>query len=199
MTHGPRYAPHKTLPPYSYVPGGRRPHPVRDPAGHSYGATEAKPAAPDSDRWQQSEPYLFGIDLFNHGYYWEAHEVWEGLWHACSRRGPRDSFFKGLIKLAAAGVKARERNRRGVETHARRAAELFRETAEQRRGTGVRQPSAGGSLCSTPATGGTPRYFGLDLDKLTETAEAVTRGQRMIAIDDDPPAAIVFDFVLQPV
>ncbi|TGQ49534.1 DUF309 domain-containing protein, partial [Mesorhizobium sp. M1C.F.Ca.ET.210.01.1.1] len=26
--------------------------------------------------------FRWGIDLFNHGYYWEAHEAWEPLWHA---------------------------------------------------------------------------------------------------------------------
>ena len=34
--------------------------------------------------------------------------------------------FKGLIKLAAAGVKARESRSAGVRQHAQRAAELFR-------------------------------------------------------------------------
>ncbi len=28
-----------------------------------------------------------GVDLFNHGYYWESHEEWESLWHAAGRRG----------------------------------------------------------------------------------------------------------------
>jgi hypothetical protein len=50
--------------------------------------------------------YLRGIDLFNFGYWWESHEAWEGLWRACGRRGPAADFLKGLIKLAAAGVKA---------------------------------------------------------------------------------------------
>ncbi|MER9222262.1 DUF309 domain-containing protein [Mesorhizobium sp. M0644] len=25
------------------------------------------------------------IDLINHGYYWEAHEAWEPLWHAAKQ------------------------------------------------------------------------------------------------------------------
>src|ERR1700686_2827654 len=31
----PRWLPQKSLPPYAYLPG-KNPHPVRDPAGHSY-------------------------------------------------------------------------------------------------------------------------------------------------------------------
>jgi predicted metal-dependent hydrolase len=66
------------------------------------------------------------MDLFNHGYYWEAHEAWESLWHAAGRTGPVADFLKGLIKLAAAGVKVAEGNQDGARSHAKRAAELFR-------------------------------------------------------------------------
>jgi predicted metal-dependent hydrolase len=63
--------------------------------------------------------------LFNAGYYWEAHEAWEGLWHAHGRLGPTANVLKGLIKLAAAGVKVRQGQPHGIITHARRAASLF--------------------------------------------------------------------------
>jgi hypothetical protein len=39
-------------------------------------------------------------------------------------------FLKGLIKLAAAGVKVLQGQPRGVRSHAGRAAEAFRRTAE---------------------------------------------------------------------
>ncbi len=71
-----------------------------------------------------SEPYLWGRRLFQPGYYWEAHEAWEGLWHALGRSGPRADLVKGLIKLAAAGVKLREHNRDGLHRHLARAEEL---------------------------------------------------------------------------
>src|SRR5688500_6277324 len=107
MADKPRLVPERPLPPYAFVPG-RFPHPVSDPRGHSYGARPEPSAPPDPERWRECSSYLYGIDLFNHGYYWEAHEEWEGLWHACNRRGRTANFLKGLIKLAAAGVKARE-------------------------------------------------------------------------------------------
>ena len=43
------------------------------------------------------------------------------------RTGKVADILKGLIKLAAAGVKAREGKPAGVRRHARRAEELFRE------------------------------------------------------------------------
>jgi uncharacterized protein len=125
----PRFVPDQPFPPYAYVPG-RWPHPLSDPRGHSYGVPPERQQPLDPKHWRSCRPYLYGIDLFNHGYYWEAHEVWEGLWHACGRSGQTADFLKGLIKLAAAGVKVREGVPQGVKNHARRAAELFRQTAK---------------------------------------------------------------------
>jgi uncharacterized protein len=112
------------LPPYSYVPG-KFPHPTSDERGHSYGRVEPPCAPPASDNWRSCVPYSWGFDLFNHGYYWEAHETWEAVWHACGRAGTKADLVKGLIKLAAAGVKAREGSSDGVRRHLLRAAELF--------------------------------------------------------------------------
>ena len=94
----PRLLPDAVLPPYSYVTG-RYPHPTRDSAGHSYGHfLQATPF--DPQRWRASREYLLGCELFNHGYYWEAHETWEAAWQACGRHGTVADFLKGLIKLA---------------------------------------------------------------------------------------------------
>ena len=100
----PRWLPEKSFPPYAYLPG-RQPHPVRDPAGHSY-HVEPMPVAAEASLG--SDVFLWGLDLFNHGYYWEAHEAWEGLWQVVDRGGPSRMLFKGLILLSAAGVKIRE-------------------------------------------------------------------------------------------
>ena len=116
----------RTLPPYSYVPG-LFPHPTNDPKGHLFGAPE--PQIDFDDRASVQSAHRWAIDLFNNGYYWEAHEIWEGLWHAYGRHGNEADFVKGLIKLAAAGVKAREGNAVGVRRHARRAHELFENVA----------------------------------------------------------------------
>ena len=121
----------ESLPPYAYVPG-RFPHPVRDPAGHSYGNRPQAAAPLDPTRWVQCGEFCRGLRLFDSGYYWEAHEAWEALWLAAGRRGASATALKGLIKLAAAGVKAREAKAAGVRRHARRAADLLQAAIAQR-------------------------------------------------------------------
>ncbi len=146
----PRLVPDEPFPPYAFVPG-RSPHPESDPAGHSFGVPRGPVPPPDPERWADCRPYLFGLDLFNAGYPWESHVQWESLWLAAGRRGLMADFLKGLIKLAAAGVKEREGKSEGVKGHARRAAELFR---------GV-QACAGN------------RFLGLSLPELIVLAETV--------------------------
>ncbi|MGC3970647.1 MAG: DUF309 domain-containing protein [Pirellulales bacterium] len=80
-------------------------------------------------RLAPSPDFRHGVDLFHAGYYWEAHEAWEALWHAAGRSGPTADLLKGLIKLAAAGVKVLEGVPTGVASHARRAAELLDQAA----------------------------------------------------------------------
>jgi predicted metal-dependent hydrolase len=43
-----------------------------------------------------------GIDLYNAGHYWNAHEAWEEVWLE-SERGLRN-FYQGLIQVSAAFV-----------------------------------------------------------------------------------------------
>ena len=116
----PRWLPQKSLPPYAYLPG-KNPHPVRDPAGHSYHVGPIRVAAGVS---LSSDAFLWGLDLFNHGYYWEAHEAWEGLWQVADRDGRLRVLFKGLILLSAAGVKNPRAQKCGgcASRHARRGS-----------------------------------------------------------------------------
>ena len=123
----PRLVPQFSLPAYAFVPGGPFPHPNRNRRAHGLDCPPLPALPPTADNWPRCLPYLYGIDLFNHGYYWEAHEVWEALWAQQGRLGPTADFLKGLIKLAAAAVKARAGEPRGVQSHARRAAERFRQ------------------------------------------------------------------------
>ena len=171
-----RLVPEMPLPPYSFVPG-RSPHPVSDPAGHSQGITPAPVAPINPDHWRESRDYLRAIDLFNHGYYWEAHEAWEGLWHAVGRRGLLADFLKGLIKLAAAGVKVREGKPRGVASHAGKAAVLFTEVA--------------GALGSGP-------FLGLVPQELADRARDIEAQAATLRVDSEAPVVVVFDFVLWP-
>ncbi len=161
------------LPTYTYVPGGPWPHPNRArPAG---GDTEAKPSAPNlaaSTDVAASPFFRRGVELFDAGYYWEAHEAWEELWHAVGRRGPTADVLRGLIKLAAAGIKVRERREAGVRTHARRAAECFASARRQ-----------GGS-----------HQLGLDLDVWIERASAIAESPPTDPGPPDAPVTRVFAF-----
>jgi len=106
----PRYCPARPFPPYAYVPG-RTPHPVTDPAGHAHGRPargrpEREPARIPAERWKENEEYLYGVDLFNAGFYWEAHEAWEGVWKASREADQAQAtFVQGLILIAAAQLK----------------------------------------------------------------------------------------------
>lgn len=46
----------------------------------------------------QMPDFLAGIELFNKGYYWEAHENWQELWRDQSGRGK--SFTEAFVQLA---------------------------------------------------------------------------------------------------
>lgn len=114
-----------SLPPYTYVPGGPWPHPISNPFGHSHDKGRSLPPPIGPEGWRRSGAFVHAVELFDAGFYWEAHEEWEGLWHAHGRRGPLADTLKALIHLAAAGVKVRQRQPGGIERHARRAADLL--------------------------------------------------------------------------
>jgi predicted metal-dependent hydrolase len=66
-----------------------------------------------------------GIDLFNKGHYWEAHEVWEQEWFP-DRKGPDSGFYKGLIQVAAGCLHYTRHNRRGAVNKWRSGADYLR-------------------------------------------------------------------------
>ena len=129
-----RLYPSGLLPSYTYYPGSGMPHPIRDPKGHSHGKKHSPgqgPRALSTDTWPSNRNYLLGLDLFNLGFYWEAHEEWERLWRVSGADTTVGRFLKGLIKLAAAGVKVRERSIHGVRRHAASAGEMFADVAAE--------------------------------------------------------------------
>jgi hypothetical protein len=109
-----RYAPTREFPPYAFLPG-KDPHPTRDPRGHSFGHDETPPELVAMDAWRDNEDYLYGVDLYNAGFLWEAHEAWEGLWHPAKELDPEQAeFLQGLIQCAAAALKIRMEQPRGL-------------------------------------------------------------------------------------
>jgi hypothetical protein len=84
---------------------GKTPHPRRNPRGHSYGKPESRAETFTPEDWRKSQDYLYGIDLYNYGYWWECHEVFEALWHAAGHKSEPGNFFQALIQVAAANLK----------------------------------------------------------------------------------------------
>jgi hypothetical protein len=91
----PRYS-RQPLPAQRHLPG-RTPRPREAPG--------CAGARPDPESWETSEAFLRGADLWNHAFFWEAHEAWEEVWRAVGRRSLAGTFLQGLILLAAAGLK----------------------------------------------------------------------------------------------
>ncbi len=166
----PRWLPKRSFPPYAYLPG-RQPHPVRDPAGHSYQVEPLVSAEASLD----SDVFLWGLDLFNHGYYWEAHEAWEGLWQIAYRGDPLRILFKGLILLSAAGVKIRAGKHAAAVHHAGHAAEQLRR------------------LTPDPAF---ERALGMSPSTLAENAEAAVGNSTALQATAVGKPQPVFDFIL---
>jgi hypothetical protein len=82
--------------------------------------------------------------------------------------------LKGLIKLAAAGVKVRQHQPHGVVTHARRAAAGFRALRD------VRDQLPPGT----------------DLERLIAQADAIAENPPQTALDASAPAAPVLGMTL---
>jgi uncharacterized protein len=154
------------LPARAFVPGGPWPRPEER-------SQKVPPLADPSGLGL--EALRRGIELFDAGFYWEAHEVWETLWHAEGRKGSNADVIKGLIKLAAAGVKVRERQPHGVSTHAARAAILF-DQVQKTRGRD---------------------WLGLDLSELAEFAQAIAQTPPEDRSLEGAAVSIVFEFRLE--
>ena len=95
----PRYS-SRPLPPAAFIPGvsKRTDRPATAPS---------RPTAVDLDALAAHDDFRYGVDLFNHGFPWEAHEAWEPLWFAAPHEQSERALLQGLIHAAAAVVKAR--------------------------------------------------------------------------------------------
>jgi uncharacterized protein len=80
-----------------------------------------------------SELLAEGIELFNSGRYWDAHEAWERAWTP-DRRGADSGFYKGLIQVAAGCLHYTRRNRRGAVNKWRSGAQYLRPYLPAHRG-----------------------------------------------------------------
>ncbi len=128
------------------------PHPGRDPHAPGFAGPEAAVLPASPEHWRQCEDYRYAIDLYNHGYWWECHEVLEGLWRAAGRGSQQGRFLQGLIQLAAAHLKWFAGRRAVADRLALRALEKLR---------GVPDP-----------------YMGVAVDDLRRAVRARVEGER---------------------
>lgn len=123
----PRYS-SGSFPPHRFVPGlTPRPRAARDsPAVPAHG-----PWSPED--WRTLEPYLYGVDLYNFAFWWEAHEALEVLWHAAGRTTVHARFVQGIIHVSAANLNlyrghleaGRRQARRGALRLSRRSGRIW--------------------------------------------------------------------------
>ena len=121
MANSLRYS-QRDFPAYAHVPGVT-PHPKKS-GGHSEGEADPESYALTQENWRTHEDYLFGIDLHNHGYFWEAHVWWEAVWKATPKGASRD-FVQGLIKATAGALKKKMGEEEIALGHNQRAHELM--------------------------------------------------------------------------
>ena len=86
-----------------------------------------------------------GIQLFNDGLYWEAHEAWETVWHR--KKGREWAFYQGMIHVAAALLKIDREQFPGAHSQLTRALERFQVAGPLVTGTNDEQFRAGAKKC----------------------------------------------------
>tara|TARA_Y100000589_G_C27097683_1_gene606671 strand:- start:835 stop:1221 length:387 start_codon:yes stop_codon:yes gene_type:complete len=75
-----------------------------------------------------NELFILGIEHFNKGLFYEAHEFWEEIWH--TRHGSEKAFFQALILLAGVGVHYQKKRFGPADRLLRLAAIRLKESEE---------------------------------------------------------------------
>jgi hypothetical protein len=116
---------------------GLHPHPIRDREGHSHIAGREEEREPgwdwDPASWKSLPDWLYGVDLFNAFYFWEAHETWERLWSVKPRHTRPAVFLQGLIQGSAAMLKIHLRSVDGAARLSRQGLDKLARSAQSGR------------------------------------------------------------------
>jgi hypothetical protein len=120
---------------------GLDPHPLKHPRGHQ------APSPAGEERW------AYALDLFDHGYLWEAHEVLEQVWKGLPPRAPERDLAQAIILAAASLLKMHLGDDRSAQSLCARAVALL-----------LRVPPA------------TARAHGIDVVRLVAELERALRG-----------------------
>jgi hypothetical protein len=103
----------------------------------------------------------YGIDLYNRGFFWEAHEVWEAVWLASAPNSGRRQGLRMLIQMANAGLKLAMGKPRAFARLAGEVAALARDADLAAEGLDVAAMAAAfadfaGAVATAPSCRGLP-------------------------------------------
>lgn len=98
--------------------------------------------------------YLAGVQLFNTGDFFEAHEAWEDLWS--ESHGPDRRFYQGLIQAAVGLCHFCNGNLAGAVKLYRSARDYMTGIGPQRGGLDIEEFWASMEACFAPLLGSTP-------------------------------------------
>lgn len=92
------------LPSQRFLPGKGMEHPSKNGIAH-FGDAVLLLNSATINAQGDSPAFRYGIDCFNEGFFWEAHEFWEPLWQSARKDQPQlAAALKSLIQFAAANV-----------------------------------------------------------------------------------------------
>jgi predicted metal-dependent hydrolase len=138
------------LPAWRHIPGVSARH-----ADDAFDAIKALcPSRVTDEGAAANDAWAYGLRLFNHGYYWEAHEVLETVWMRAAPNSRERALVRALIHLANGALKLAA----GKPAAASRLAALATE-----------------SVAASHA-GGRHRVMGLAADELLAIARSLAEG-----------------------
>ena len=89
------------LPPYRHIPGSNQ----RPDTAFLESVAQQAPAITGDSGAASNIAWLYGVRLFNEGFYWESHEVLESVWMSAPPNSRERHLLQSVIQLANARLK----------------------------------------------------------------------------------------------
>ena len=109
------------LPGYKHLPGKN----ARPVDGLLEAIAETASAVTKDASYRSNAAWLYGIRLFNNGFYWEAHEVLETVWNNAAPNSREKHLVQGVIQMANAQLKASLEQTKAADRLQKLAAECI--------------------------------------------------------------------------
>jgi len=109
------------LPDYKHLPGKN----ARPDDGLLESIAHSASAVTDDATYRSNAAWLYGIRLFNNGFYWEAHEVLEAVWNNAAPNSREKHLVQGVIQMANAQLKASLEQTKAADRLQKLAAECI--------------------------------------------------------------------------